>query len=118
MKIRREQVESLQNPPFLQDTPFMRTQTKRRFAAWTRQLFRAGLLVALVPAAAAAAAPKHWAGAPVDFNREVLPILSENCFACHGMDRNKRMAGLRLDTPEALQPLPSGQIAVVPGNLK
>jgi hypothetical protein len=46
---------------------------------------------------------------PVRFSREVLPLLSDNCLACHGQDESHRKADLRLDTPEgAREVLKSG----------
>ncbi len=55
----------------------------------------------------------------VDYNLNVKPLLSDRCFACHGPDKNKQKAGLRLDTPEgALGELPEnkGKHAIVPGS--
>ena len=57
------------------------------------------------------------AAAQISFNREIRPILSDNCFACHGPDRNARMAGLRLDRrDEALKPTATGATPLVPGD--
>src|SRR5687767_12427247 len=51
----------------------------------------------------------------VDFQREVRPILSQNCFLCHGPDEAERKGGLRLDVREdALKPSKSGAKAIVP----
>ena len=55
----------------------------------------------------------------VDFNRDIRPIFSENCYACHGPDKNKRKAGLRLDIKEeAFKKQDSGDYAIVPKNIK
>ncbi|MEM9943968.1 MAG: PSD1 and planctomycete cytochrome C domain-containing protein [Planctomycetota bacterium] len=39
----------------------------------------------------------------IDFSRSIQPILSENCYFCHGQDENYREAYLRLDTPDAIR---------------
>jgi len=80
----------------------------------TRPQFSIALLVALlglVESRLGAAEPG------IEFNRDIRPILSDNCFACHGPDARKRQAGLRLDVEdEARQALESGARAIVPGH--
>lgn len=80
------------------------------------------LFVAVVAVGLACAAPAMGAdGAaqgtpPIDFNRDVQPILSENCFACHGPDSAERKADFRLDKEvDAKADLGKGTFAIVPG---
>src|SRR5258708_23836439 len=40
---------------------------------------------------------------PVEFNRDIRPLLSDNCYACHGPDKLKRKASLRLDSEDGLR---------------
>ncbi len=76
--------------------------------AFARRLF---LNFFLLPALAVGAAARPTRPARVQFNRDIRPILTENCFVCHGQDRNKRMAGLRLDVREEA----IARSAIVPG---
>ena len=80
-----------------------------------RRWGRFGLLVpGLMTAVGLGAAP-----APLDFNRDVRRILSDNCFQCHGPDAGGGKPGkkaLRLDLQEAAHAARNGVAAIVPGH--
>lgn len=93
---------------------------RRRAVAWLACCFAMLAGLDMAHGAEASTASAEGAVAPrLRFSRDVRPILSQNCFLCHGQDEKRRGAGLRLDDrEEALAELESGLRAIVPGNLE
>ena len=72
-----------------------------------RPIFLASLVTFVAPYAAGEE--------PIRFNRDIRAILSDNCFYCHGPDKNKREAELRLDSHEGLHGTGGQPGALIPG---
>ena len=89
---------------------------RNRLSAYNSGDMRISRLVGLV-AIGACSTGVAAAAATVQFNRDIRPIFSENCFACHGPDASKRMTALRLDIKDGTKVTLSGdRTALVPGD--
>ena len=87
----------------------MLTPLSRVLRMWTTL----GMMVVTALASAQAAARPET---PISFSREILPLLSDHCFACHGPDEKGRKGGLRLDMVAGARGSgKSGKLAIKPG---
>jgi hypothetical protein len=82
-------------------------------------VFRNVLVCTIVALAFGGGTPQRAAASQkdaIDFNRDIRPILSDNCFHCHGPDAEKRKADLRLDTEAGAKSLVGGKYPIHPTN--
>lgn len=75
---------------------------------------RTGVCIALLSSSCVAQA----ADDPVQFNRDIRPLLSDRCFACHGPDPASREGGLRLDVESEAKADRGGYAAVAAGDIE
>src|SRR5512145_1488886 len=87
---------------------------RKAYGTWAVVLAAAGFGLSLAGAPGMAArAQERQAALPISFNRDIRPILSNNCFACHGPDEKQRETKFHFDTEEGA--FVQGGI-IVPGN--
>lgn len=90
---------------------------------WLRRRFRPGISVPIAFWFLSQALPgisiaKEKGKPAIDFNRDIRPILSDHCYACHGPDQKHRKAELRLDTREGIFGHDKAEGVVKPGSLE
>jgi len=56
------------------------------------------------------------AAAPIDYSRDIRPLLSDRCYQCHGPDEHERQAELRIDSKEGAFADRTAGAAIVPGD--
>src|SRR5438094_286945 len=81
---------------------------------YTEERMRRAFCCVFVCCLAAGACPA-FADAPVDYSRDVLPVLSSKCYHCHGPDEGRRKKDLRLDKKEGVFRTEDGVTVVKPG---
>ncbi len=86
---------------------------------WVASAIAAAAAVVLMTFAQSGAALGSDPSGPIEFNRDIRPILSDRCYPCHGPDAARRKADLRLDDEASAKgERDSGGHAIVPGDLK